>query len=398
MAFDQFLQQDTTSALIEVPLRSKTTGQLLTGVAYGSVTVKYVREGAASETTVTAVTMTQGTHTSGGWIETGIAGVYQFGIPDAALASGAKAVTLTFSASGALDVVKRIVLVVEDLRDVLISSRLAAASYTAPLDAAETRSAVGLSAANLDTQLSSIASNVSTALARLGAWAGSGINNVLGALRAMMRADAATPSDIGGAFDPATDSLEALAAGGAINPQDVADAMALATADTPAAGSVLARLAAIQVVTDSIDASAVTTAPPNNAGHLTIVAALTYRMTASGLVIPADWKRAYFTLKTSTLLPDDAAIVQVLVSNPAAGSDGLLRINKAAPSGGLDNTRATLTINQAAGTATLWIDDDATRLLSDGSMTWDVKFIDANGHSTGARGTANVITTETLTT
>lgn len=40
--------------------------------------------------------------------------------------------------------------------DVAVSSRLAGASYTAPLDAAGTRTAVGLGAANLDTQLNSI--------------------------------------------------------------------------------------------------------------------------------------------------------------------------------------------------------------------------------------------------
>ena len=40
--------------------------------------------------------------------------------------------------------------------DATVSSRLAAASYTAPLDAAGTRSAVGLASANLDTQLAAI--------------------------------------------------------------------------------------------------------------------------------------------------------------------------------------------------------------------------------------------------
>lgn len=42
------------------------------------------------------------------------------------------------------------------LLDVAISTRLAAASYTAPLDAAGTRSAVGLASANLDTQLDAL--------------------------------------------------------------------------------------------------------------------------------------------------------------------------------------------------------------------------------------------------
>ena len=47
-----------------------------------------------------------------------------------------------------------------------ISSRLASASYTAPLDAAGTRSAVGLASANLDTQLDALPTNaeLSTAL------------------------------------------------------------------------------------------------------------------------------------------------------------------------------------------------------------------------------------------
>lgn len=44
-----------------------------------------------------------------------------------------------------------------DRIDVVLSSRLAAAGYTAPLDAAGTRGAVGLASANLDTQLAALA-------------------------------------------------------------------------------------------------------------------------------------------------------------------------------------------------------------------------------------------------
>ncbi|MBK8113204.1 MAG: hypothetical protein IPK44_01145 [Candidatus Accumulibacter sp.] len=63
------------------------------------------------------MTATKGAYTSGGFIETDIAGLYQFGIPNGALATGAKAVTLTFSCTGAIDVVKRIVLIGADLRN-----------------------------------------------------------------------------------------------------------------------------------------------------------------------------------------------------------------------------------------------------------------------------------------
>lgn len=49
--------------------------------------------------------------------------------------------------------------------DVAVSSRLAAASYAAPLDAAGTRAAVGLAAANLDTQLDALPTNAELATA-----------------------------------------------------------------------------------------------------------------------------------------------------------------------------------------------------------------------------------------
>lgn len=51
--------------------------------------------------------------------------------------------------------------------DAAVSSRLSSASYTAPLDAAATRSAVGLAAANLDTQLSGIQTDTNDIQTRL---------------------------------------------------------------------------------------------------------------------------------------------------------------------------------------------------------------------------------------
>ena len=51
--------------------------------------------------------------------------------------------------------------------DALVSSRLATAGYTAPLDAAGTRAALGLAAANLDTQLSGIQADTDNIQTRL---------------------------------------------------------------------------------------------------------------------------------------------------------------------------------------------------------------------------------------
>jgi len=55
-----------------------------------------------------------------------------------------------------------------------------------------------------------VSTNVSTALSRLGSITGSGINTVLGFFKAVLSKTATTPSDIGGTFDPATDSTEAI--------------------------------------------------------------------------------------------------------------------------------------------------------------------------------------------
>ena len=71
----------------------------------------------------------------------------------------------------------------------MVSSRLAAASYTAPLDAAGTRSAVGLASANLDTQLASLPTAAENATELLDQAAGVETNRTLRqALRLMLSA------------------------------------------------------------------------------------------------------------------------------------------------------------------------------------------------------------------
>lgn len=93
------LKTGTTSKLIDLFIQdsSKTDGSGLTGLVYNSagMTAYYYREGAASSTAITLATMTLGTWTSGGFIVidgTNMKGCYQLGIPDAAIAAGAKSV------------------------------------------------------------------------------------------------------------------------------------------------------------------------------------------------------------------------------------------------------------------------------------------------------------------
>lgn len=57
--------------------------------------------------------------------------------------------------------------------------------------------------------LNSVQTDIGGVLSRIGLFTGTGVNNILGFLRSLMRKDLAAPSDVGGAFDPAHDSLEA---------------------------------------------------------------------------------------------------------------------------------------------------------------------------------------------
>lgn len=93
------LKAGTTSKLLDVFIQdtSVTTGAGLTGLVYNSasLTAYYYREGAASATAITLATMTLGTWATGGFVVidgTNMPGCYQLGIPDAALAAGAKSV------------------------------------------------------------------------------------------------------------------------------------------------------------------------------------------------------------------------------------------------------------------------------------------------------------------
>src|ERR1041384_4181409 len=121
MAYDQLTLKGATSQLIEIMLRDSTTGQGKTGLAAASVTAYYIREGGSSNTSMTLDgTMTLGTWKTLGWVEvdsTHQKGLYQLGIPNAAIATGANAVTFILTASGTIDKALRLVLLDADLRD-----------------------------------------------------------------------------------------------------------------------------------------------------------------------------------------------------------------------------------------------------------------------------------------
>lgn len=120
MSFDHTLKKSTTSKIIEFILRDSTTGQGKTGLASGDMSGAYVREGS----TYTSLSFSAGSagdsYSSGKFAEvdaTNMAGVYQFHLPNAVLATGADSVTIRFGASGVIDKIIRICLLDVDLRD-----------------------------------------------------------------------------------------------------------------------------------------------------------------------------------------------------------------------------------------------------------------------------------------
>lgn len=89
----------TTSKLLGIFIQdsSSTVGAGLGSIAFNTsgLTAYYYREGAGSSTSISLATMTLGTWATGGFIVvdgTNMLGVYQLGIPNAAIAAGAKSV------------------------------------------------------------------------------------------------------------------------------------------------------------------------------------------------------------------------------------------------------------------------------------------------------------------
>ena len=97
-----------------------TDGAAETGLAFGDVTITWTFNDDGSDNDVTEQTMTMGVHAEGGWIEvdsTNSPGLYQFGIPDAAIADGSEYTVFSFKATDVVPTFKTVELIDADLRD-----------------------------------------------------------------------------------------------------------------------------------------------------------------------------------------------------------------------------------------------------------------------------------------
>jgi hypothetical protein len=181
-------------------------------------------------------------------------------------------------------------------------------------------------------------------------------------------------------------------AGGGLTAQETANAVHnLAPVGTPADGSIgdqLDDLAAALATANVTIVSAV------DGGEINIYQAVTLSATISGLAIPAGWTKLYWTVKRATSEADTDAILQMVETNPAAITDGLLRVNGAAGTAG----NGSLTVDQAAGTVAIdllmTVCDDLA--LSTG-LVWSLKALHPTSAATLlATGTVNVLGQATM--
>jgi len=119
----------------------------VTGLAGATLTITISKDGGAFASVSPTVT-----DRGNGWYAVALTAAHTDTIGDLALRA-------TATSADPTDLLCR---VVAGSLDADVSSRLSSAGYTAPLDAAGTRSAVGLASANLDTQLSALSTLIGT--------------------------------------------------------------------------------------------------------------------------------------------------------------------------------------------------------------------------------------------
>lgn len=191
------------SAAANVMVFVTSSADHVAGLASATLTITASKDGAAFASISPTVT-----DRGNGWYNVALTASHTDTLGDLAL-------HVTASGADPTDLLCR---VVAGSLDADVSSRLATAGYTAPLDAAGTRAAVGLASANLDTQLATLAAYVDELESRLSS-ARAGLLDNLAALDAAVSTRLASagytaPDNAGvAAIKAKTDSLAFTVAG-----------------------------------------------------------------------------------------------------------------------------------------------------------------------------------------
>lgn len=193
---------------------------------------------------------------------------------------------------------------------------------------------------------------------------------------------------LGGGTDTITGIGAQVASSGGLTAQQTRDAMLLApTVGMPADGSIDDHLDDLATALAAATAT-LTVVSAVDGDVLTIYQAVSFQATVSGLSIPAAWTKLWFTVKQDPAQADTDAIIQMIETNPAALTDGLLRLNGAAGTA----ANGTLTVNQAAGTVVIdLVDENTDDLALATGLHWSLKALATGGATTLlAIGTLNV--------
>lgn len=134
----------------------------------------------------------------------------------------------------------------------------------------------------------------------------------------------------------------------------------------------------------TLTSSAAATTAAVSGSDLAISITASYAATVTGLTIPSTWTKLWFTVKNDKDSETDAqAILQVLVSNPAAGTTDGVQYVMAGAASVAQRTLGSLTPDQAAGTVAIALDETLTAVLAKGSdLDWDIKCLTSAGACT----------------
>lgn len=214
-------------------------------------------------------------------------------------------------------------------------------------EAAELDSAVGVQLQAIEDGVDAGNNYHVSTLARIGSFAGTGVNNILGMFRALFRSDASTPSDMGGTATAADHSLQAVRVRGD------------AAWTTGTSGASLEDIiSGVQSVSGAI-------VEAQNSATLSIRIGDTWTQDIETLGDLTD-KTVTFALKKRASDADTAAIVFITEGT------GLTRLNGAVTTAGWGS----ITINdEVAGDITLRLESDATSILTSGSYVDAVKLL-----------------------
>lgn len=129
---------------------------------------------------------------------------------------------------------------------------------------------------------------------------------------------------------------------------------------------------------------------------LTLYNKVTFNATLTGLAIPATWVKVYLTAKQNAFDTDAQAVLQLQVSNPGAGTDGITVLLGATPTP-TQQAYGSLVVNQGAGTVAIQVKANVDFASVNYQTYYDVKVIDAAGNVTllAAPSTFTILQAET---